>query len=113
MNPEKSPQLPKKKNLSDPPGFSTVDLLTLPEEERRIVQWMMRQSMIGHSEVTAMEVAAHIGEEEEIAHTRLESLVEQGLLQKLNETEERYKLRHGRKQKRRPRSGKIWQALEQ
>lgn len=95
-------------DLIEPAGLSLTDILILPDSLRQLVNWIMR-----YQEVSVVEVAAHIDEEEDVAHTMLESLVAQGLLSKRNvRGKYRYRLRLAPKQKRNL-PEKIWQVLEE
>lgn len=94
-------------DLIETAGLSLADILILPDSLRQLVNWIMR-----YQEVSVVEVATHIDEQEEVAHTMLESLVAQGLLSKRNvRGKHRYKLRLAPKQKRHL-PEKIWQVLE-
>jgi len=91
-------------------GINMADVLSLPDSLRQIVNWIIRSQQ---KEVTVTDVAAHIGETEEVAYTRLESLVAQGFLRKLDaEDGQSYQLRLVSKQAKRQVPSKIWQALE-
>jgi MinD-like ATPase involved in chromosome partitioning or flagellar assembly len=89
-------------------GLSIADILILPDSLRQLVNWIMR-----YQEVTILEVATHIDEEEDAAYTMLESLVAQGFLSKRNlRGKSRYRLRLAPKRKRNL-PQKIWQVLEE
>jgi predicted transcriptional regulator len=91
----------------DTAGLRMTDLLTLPDAMRQIVTWMMRQGP-----VSPAEVAAHIGQDEETAHTTLEALVEQGFVGRTEvegKTRYRAQLAHRRG---RELPQEIWQALD-
>lgn len=63
----------------NPSGLSMSAVLMLPDAQRRIVQWMLRQP-----ECTLSEIAAHLGEDEAIARTLLDDLVDQDFVQEMN-----------------------------
>lgn len=94
-------------NLIETSGLSLADILILPDSLRQLVNWIMR-----YQEVSVVEVATHLNEEEGVALTMLESLVAQGFLLKRNvRGKHRYRLRLAPKQKRNL-PEKIWQVLE-
>ncbi|MFB2876737.1 hypothetical protein ACE1CC_07570 [Aerosakkonemataceae cyanobacterium BLCC-F46] len=87
-----------------------ADVLSLPDHLRQIVNWMIRSQK---KEFTLTDVAANIGETEELTYPKLEILVAQGFLQKTG-TEDNpiYHFRLVSKPAKRKLPGKIWQALE-
>ncbi|MFE1745589.1 ArsR family transcriptional regulator [Coleofasciculus sp. H7-2] len=88
-------------------GLNMLDIMSLPDDLRKLVNWMMRQK-----NVTLEEVAAHTGEGEEVVRTQLETLVTQGFVQELEEGEtRRYRPRLAPKQRSKL-STNIWQNLE-
>lgn len=94
-------------DLIETAGLSLADILILPDSLRQLVNWIMR-----YQEVSVIEVAAHIDEDEDVAHTMLESLLTQGFLSKRKVRGKFcYRLRLAPKQKRQL-PEKIWQALE-
>ncbi len=56
-----------------------IDILTLPDLEQQLLTWMIRQR-----EVSLAEAIAYMNQEEEVVSTMLNSLLKQGLVQKLN-----------------------------
>ncbi|MEP0856699.1 hypothetical protein [Trichocoleus sp. DQ-U1] len=71
-------------------GLTMVDVLTLPESQRQIVQWMMRKK----SEVSLAEVADRTGSGEDVAIALLDDLVAQGFVQETEVAGElRYRMR--------------------
>lgn len=60
------------------PGLSMVEVLTLPTQQRKIVQWMMKRSPEG---VTLEQVATQISETEQATLASLDELIDQGFVQ--------------------------------
>ncbi len=91
----------------DPVGLAIADALTLPDPLRRLVKWMMRQG-----EVSLAAVAAHTGQDEGMARTMLDTLLNQDFAQAI-ETEggPRYRIRLALRRRRQV-SEEIWQALD-
>ena len=91
----------------DATGLQMADVLTLPDPSRQLINWMMRQG-----EVSLAEVAAHSGQDEEVARAMLEELAEQGFVREIAvEGEIHYRPQFA------PKRGHqlpehIWQALE-
>ncbi len=56
-----------------------IDILTLPDLEQQLLTWMIRQR-----EVSLAEAIAYMNQEEEVVSTMFNSLLKQGLVQKLN-----------------------------
>ena len=89
-------------------GLSMADILTLPEHERRLFNWMMREGEVGLADV-----AAHEGQEEMATHSMIASLVEKGFIRQYEvRGEVRYKVRLA------PKKGRdvplnIWQTLDE
>lgn len=88
-------------------GLSMVDVVSLPDDQRQLVNWIIREK-----DVTLAQVMAHTAQEEEILRPQLEALVKQGFLQQLEiESELHYQLRLAPKQRKQlPKD--IWQKLE-
>jgi amino acid permease len=109
-----SPMLLTYEGEWDATGLRMTDALVLPDSLRVLVNWMMRRE-----EVSFAEVVAHIGQDETVARTMLDTLMEQGFVREmkpvLSEAEgvegaSRYRVRFA------PRRGRqlpedIWQAL--
>lgn len=88
-------------------GVSMADIMTLPDDLRGLVNWIIRQQT-----VTLSEVVAHIAQAEEVTRTQLETLVKQGFIQQIEEGNTlRYVPHFGHKQ-RKQLPTKIWQKLE-
>jgi len=90
-----------------PPTRSIADLLFLPEAERSLVNWLLRQ----HS-ATFSEVVAHLSQAPDAVQLLLENLIAEGIVRSIEENDElRYQprliTRVGRQVPR-----KIWNALE-
>ena len=58
-------------------GLRPADIPELPELQRRIARWMMRSQR----ECTLYEVAAQIGEDEQVVQRELDALIQQGFMQ--------------------------------
>jgi hypothetical protein len=77
-------------------GLSAVDLLKLPEAQRRLVQWLMREGEMGSAAVVA-----HVGQDEATALATIRALVEQGFVREtVVRGEARYSTRLGSRRKR-------------
>jgi amino acid permease len=74
----------------DASGLPVMDVLTLPDAERRLVKWMMRQG-----EVSLAAVVAHTGQAGGDARAMLDSMLKQGLFQEIDAVgdEPRYRVR--------------------
>lgn len=59
-------------------GVSMLDVLSLPEHVRGVVNWMMRQHEVGLGEIVA-----YAGEDEAAGRSILALLVEKGLVQQV------------------------------
>lgn len=57
-------------------GISTLDILDLPDQERQLVNWIMRQG-----EVSFAEIAARIDQGEQAARSAIADLIARGILQ--------------------------------
>ena len=91
----------------DATGLQMADILVLPDPLRQLINWMMRQR-----EVSLAEVAAHIGQDERVAHTMLAELTEQGFVREIEVGDEvRYRTQHAARRGRQL-PEEIWQALE-
>ena len=87
-------------------GLSMADILTLPDRQRRIVNWISRQP-----DCTPPEVAAHLGEEESTVKNELDVLVQQGFVQETKvDGESRYSIKRATKRKSQL-SDKLYQTL--
>ena len=64
---------------------SITDVMNLPDDERQLVNWIIDQK-----KVTLAEVAVHTNQSEEIAGISLKSLISQGFLQELNDSDSVY-----------------------
>jgi hypothetical protein len=85
-----------------------LDILALPELERQVVQWLLRQGETGVSSV-----AAHTGQDEPGTRLLLEALAEQGFVEQSDgDGEARWRARLAPK-KPRPGSGGIWKVLDE
>ncbi|MGK7876209.1 MAG: hypothetical protein AB4426_23805 [Xenococcaceae cyanobacterium] len=106
MSQRKSKRSPAK-SQGKSTGHSVANILTLPESERKLVNWIRRQG-----KCTLLEVAAQIGEDETAARTLLDTLEEKGFLQKrLVAGDFSYQICLVTKQGGKP-SGEILQAFE-
>jgi predicted transcriptional regulator len=89
------------------PGKTMADLLFLPETERSLMNWLLRQQA-----ASVTEVAAHLEQNELIAQTVLDQLAAQGFVQCVeSDGQQRYQpcltSRRGRQV-----PSSIWNALE-
>jgi len=99
----------------DTVGLTMADLVALPEDQRRLVNWFLRQGTMKRQAVTATEAAKHLDEDETKIRNTLDALVSEGLVKASEDAagagETRYQLslilRRGRKIPQ-----EIWKALE-
>jgi amino acid permease len=90
----------------DTVGLSAAGVLLLADPEADLVVWMMRQG-----EVSLQDAAAYTGEEEHAIRSKLETLMEQGLVQEVSdEGGPMYATRMGARRGREVPAG-IWRAL--
>lgn len=91
----------------DGSGLSVLDVLTLPDDQQQLVNWMMRQG-----EVHFADVVAHLGKDEEVARKLLDVLLEKGFVREIaREDKPIYRIQLASK-RRRDLPRKIWDALE-
>ncbi|MBW4556356.1 MAG: ArsR family transcriptional regulator [Trichormus sp. ATA11-4-KO1] len=64
---------------------SLADVMDLPDEQRQVVNWIIRQKR-----VTLLEVISHTNLAEEVVQNCLQSLLSQGFIQELNDSEAIY-----------------------
>lgn len=87
-------------------GLSMGDILTLPDRQRRIVNWITR-----HQECTLLEVTENLDEDEATAKSELDTLVQQGFIQEtIVADESRYSIKRSTKRTSQL-SDKFYQAL--
>jgi len=99
----------------DTVGLTMADLVALPEDQRRLVNWLLRQGTMKRQAVTAAEAATHLGQDETKIRNMLDVLVSEGLVKASGDVaragDARYEvcltLRRGRKIPE-----EIWKALE-
>ena len=99
----------------DTVGLAMADLVALPEDQRRLVNWLLRQGTMKRQAMTATEVATHLGQDETKIRNALDALASEGVVRTSQDAagtgETRYELslilRRGRKIPR-----EIWNALE-
>jgi len=92
-------------------GLSMADVFVLPDSQRQILTWMMREGITGQETVSLAQVATHTGQSEAVVRTMLNALVEQGFIQELEgEGETRYRPRLAARRGRQL-TEDIWQAL--
>jgi len=88
-------------------GLTMADVLTLPDQLRRLVNWMMRQGEVGLTDV-----AGFLGLNETDTRSTVATLLEKGFVRELQiRGETRYRIRLA------PKRGReiplnIWQALD-
>jgi predicted transcriptional regulator len=89
-------------------GLSMADVLSLPDELRKLFNWMMRQE-----EVSIDDVVTHLGNDESTVQRTLSSLVEKGFIRQMEvKGQFRYKVRLAPKRGREVPLN-IWQALDE
>jgi predicted transcriptional regulator len=101
-------------SLPEPPrddgslsGFTVLDTLSMPEEDRRFITWLTRQR-----EVSLDEVARRLEADEAAASTRLSDLIERGFVQQVATMDgPRYQPKMAAKPNRRV-AADIWKALD-
>ncbi len=99
----------------DTAGLTMADLVALPEDQRRLVNWLLRQGTMKRQTVTASEAATYLGEDGMKIRNMLDTLVSEGVVKASQDAartgETRYQLsltlRRGSKI-----PGEIWKALE-
>ncbi len=88
-------------------GVGLLDVLQLPNDTRRLVNWILRRQ-----QVTVAEAAAHLHQDEENTQRVLEGLVEQGQLQRTADaTQPGYRVRLAQRRGRQL-PAEIWRALD-
>ncbi len=89
-------------------GRDMLEVLALPEDERRLVQWLLRRGAAGVSEI-----AAQTGQTEDAARRALDALAGAGFLaQAENDGEARWHVCLASKRNRRV-SGDLWKRLDE
>ncbi len=92
---------------ADDSGLSLLDILTLPDDQQRLVNWMIRQG-----EVSFADVVARVGEDEAVARNLLDALLQKGFVREIaGEGPSVYRTQLASK-RRRDLPRKIWDALE-
>jgi hypothetical protein len=99
----------------DTVGLTMADLVALPEDQRRLVNWLLRHGTMKQQAVTATEAAKHLDQDETRTRNSLDALVSEGLVKASEDSagagETRYQLsltlRRGGKIPQ-----EIWKALE-
>lgn len=89
-------------------GLSMVDVMNLPDEEQKLVNWIMR-----HKSVSLAEVVAHTGAGEDIALAQLDTLIAQGFVQEVEQGSDRYYRPRLTSKRRSKLSTDIWQSLDE
>ena len=64
----------------DTVGLTPADLVSLPEDQRRLTNWLLRQGTMKHQAVTALEAATYLGQDETKIRNTLDALVSEGLV---------------------------------
>ncbi|ALF55386.1 CopY family transcriptional repressor [Nostoc piscinale CENA21] len=83
-----------------------LDILDLPDEQRQLINWITRQQ-----KVTLAEVAIHLNTTEELAQQHLKTLINQGFIQQLDDSELIYYQPYFREKKKSKLSQNIWDKL--
>jgi len=99
----------------DTVGLTIADLVALPEDQRRLVNLLLRQGTMKRQAVTATEAATRLGQDETKIRNTLDALASEGVVKTSEDAagsgETRYqlslKLKSGRKI-----PGEIWKALQ-
>jgi amino acid permease len=92
----------------DATGLRMADALVLPNSLRDLTNWMMRRG-----EVSFAEMVAHIGQDEAVARTMVDTLTEQGFVREMKaEDTSRYRVRLALRRGRQLHED-IWQALDE
>lgn len=87
-------------------GLTMSDVLNLPDQLRKLVNWMMREE-----EVSFSQILAHINQSEDEARAMLTTLIEKGFVREiLVKPEPRYRVRLGHKRKQQVPLN-IWETL--
>jgi predicted transcriptional regulator len=94
--------------MDSTPSRTTADLLFLPDLERSIVNWLLRQQG-----ATLSEISDHIDQDLEATQVLLDQLIDQGyLLRFSDQSEQTHYLPHLRSRKGRQVPGRIWDLLD-
>ncbi|MBE9129794.1 MULTISPECIES: MarR family transcriptional regulator [unclassified Coleofasciculus] len=94
------------KGKQETPGLTMPDLLVLPDSQRLLINWMMRQG-----DCTVKEIAAHTQQNEEVVRILLNELIEKGFVEEIaGEDSPCYRVRMAPKRKSQL-SEKLHQAL--
>lgn len=91
-------------------GLSMADVLALPDDLRKLVNWMMKRKR----DVTLSQVAEYSEQDEKATRHMLETLIEQGFVREIAvpDEETRYRVRLAwRKQQEIPLN--LWDALQE
>lgn len=89
------------------PGLTMADIISLPDDLRRLVNWMMREG-----DVQLAEMVAHMEADEDAVRSMLKNLLEKGFVSELEiEGETCYRVRLAPR-RRRDIPLDIWQCLE-
>ena len=88
-------------------GLTMADILSLPADERQLINWMVRAG-----NVTLAEVVARLGQDEATVLAHLATLIEKGFLRELTLPEGyAYQVRMAPRRKRNL-PDNLWQALD-
>jgi predicted HTH transcriptional regulator len=89
------------------PGLDMGNILDLPDDEREIITWMLREKSVNQ-----IKLAAHLGKDEAQARTTLDALVEKGYIREIDikgQVEYRVRLKPKRKVNM---PSNLWAAIE-
>ncbi len=93
----------RKKNA----GLTMADILSLPDDERQLINWMVRAG-----EVTLVDVVAQLGQDAAIVQARLATLIEKGFVWEIASQDATcYQVRMAPRRKRNLPEN-LWQALD-
>src|SRR5262249_55027939 len=61
------------------PGITMADILTMPDQLRELIRWMMREVEVG-----LPQVSAYMAKDESAARSMIKSLVDQGFVREID-----------------------------
>lgn len=95
------------KGQQETPGLTMADLLVLPDSQRLLINWMMRQA-----DCTVKEIAAQTDQNEEVVRLLLDELIEKGFVEEIpGQDSPCYRVRRASKRKSQL-SAKLHKALD-
>lgn len=88
-------------------ALTMFDVLTLPETQRRVVNWIMRQG-----KVTAKQLTTYTGQDEDTVGKLLTVLIEQGFIQMVSQDGQPYYRPYMLVKQKRQMPSNVWELLE-